>query len=733
MKLWINLLVLGSGLALASCSTKSDSMDESTAANAENQVLTVSNIGFESQGSDAVLTIATNQEPKYNVFKLTDPERVVIDMIDARLGSDIPETIAGQGAVGEIKVQSLEDSLSALVRVEIILASGMNYVASVDGNSLSVRLIGMGSPEPSSTEPEPMAAAPEVAPAPEALPVPVPEVAPEMPVAEAPTEVPAPAPMPEAETAMKMETPAEVPPMPAPEVPAAPPAPMVETPAPAPMAEAAPVPVPVPVPVPMADEGEKVIEDRAKPEMPAPREIAKAPSKIASQEIPTSGLTEGTSLLTELDTKVYTGRRVSLEFQNADVQDVIRLIADVSKLNIIVADDVKGTLTLKLIDVPWDQALDIILTTLSLDKVQHGNVLRVAPAEKLKKERETALANDKAAKQLEPLRLKLINVNYAKGDEMSARIKNLLSDRGTVDVDTRTNTLIVKDIKEHISRIENLIRVLDTQTPQVRIESRIVQANDSFSRNIGIQWGPTLNMTSATGDATDWKFPYTVQGGGVATGDTALTLSQWAVDAATGSTGSSLGFRLGSVRDVFNLDLRLSYAEVESMARVISRPSISVLDNRTARIIQGSKIPFLTSGSDGANVSFQEAGIEISVTPQITNDGSVILKINTKSNEPGGGDVGGNRIINIREANTEMLVKSGRTAVLGGVFKTNETSSEVGVPGLKDIPLLGWLFKGRDKGRTREELLIFVTPYILTDVRTAQSSPASDSALEIEQ
>jgi type IV pilus assembly protein PilQ len=720
------LAILSLAVGLAACSQKSDSAVESSA---DSVAMTeVTSIQIESMNSESLVAIVASGEPRYNVFKLTEPERVVVDLIDARLQADMPESIEGQGSVSEIRVQAIEDSLSSLVRIEVVLNGAANYLAAVEGDRLMIRLMAVspiaddlvGEATPEESMPAPMVEVPmaEVPPA-------IPEVTPEI--------------VPEAATEMKTELPATSTPEPVVEAPSSPPVVVAPVPVPvpvpmaseekteeAPLAEAPVAEVPA-MPVPMADQ-----PLRDTPQMPEARDLSQSPPVIETQDIPTSGLTEGTSLLTELDTKVYTGRRVSLEFQNADVQDILRLIADISKLNIITSEEVKGALTLKLIDVPWDQALDIILTTLSLDKVQHGNIIRVAPAEMLKKERETALANDKAAKQLEPLQLKLININYAKGDEMSSRIKNLLSERGTVDVDPRTNTLIVKDIREHVSRIENLVRVLDTQTPQVRIESRIVQANDNFSRNIGIQWGPTLNLNSDNARARDTNFPSDIFLRGVpdSIASASPTVSGWAVDSTPGNV-SNLGFRLGSVSDIFDLDLRLSYAELENMARIVSRPSISVLDNRTARIIQGSKIPFLSSGSDGTNVSFQEAGIEVSVTPQVTNDGAVMMKISTKSNEPGSDDVGGNRIINIREADTEMLVKSGRTAVLGGVFKTTETRTESGVPGLKDIPVLGWLFKGRGKSQQRDELLIFVTPYIVTDMREALTAPASESTLEV--
>ncbi|MBN8554239.1 MAG: type IV pilus secretin PilQ [Deltaproteobacteria bacterium] len=698
----LNILILVLTTAIFSQSCLKQSAKAPTAADATSAGIVVSSVDVIDDATESRIVIGSSHEPKYNVFKLNDPERVVIDIIDGKMGEGLPTSIAGSGVIKEVKVQAMEDSLSALVRLEVYLDSATNYLAGLEDKGLVVRLLKPS--EPAKETETPVAEAP----------------APLEPMAAVPI------PMPEAKPEAQVEAKAE---LPAAELPAVPEA------APAPMAEVAPIPVPVPLPMAPAPAKEKDSEGVTKK-----TEVA---SKPMSQDIPSSGLSEG-GILNDLDSKVYTGKRVSLEFQDAEVQDVIRLVAEVSKLNIITGDDVKGKLTLKLVDVPWDQALDIILSTLGLDKVQHGNILRVAPAEKLKKEREIALANDKAAKQLEPLKTKLFNVNYATAEEMAARLKNMLSERGTVDTDSRTNTIIVKDIKENLSRAENLMKALDTQTPQVRIESRIVQANDQFSRSIGIQWGPVLKLNDLNGKSRGVQFPRTIDIGGSSsataanlsnisgafTPPSAPTLSGFAVDALPGSTGSDLGIRLGSVNDIFNLDLHLSYAETEQLARIVSRPSISVLDNRSARIIQGTKIPFLSSSQNGSNVSFQEAGIEISVTPHITSDGSVILKVSTKSNEPGGQPVGGNPSILIREANTEMLVKSGRTAVLGGVFKTSDTRGESGVPGLKDIPILGYLFKGKSSSQTREETLIFITPYIVSDARPALTTPPGTGDLE---
>lgn len=693
MKRILGLTVLG--VFLASCSAKAPKVELSTPAE-ESGLTSIESMSLEVALDMTRLVVLATQPLRYNSFKLENPERIVVDVIGASLASSFPGTLPGQGElVSGVEISSFQDEASNLVRMEISLLKPSSYLIAAESNGLVLRIFPAASSDGLGV------------------------------IAK---EEGAPALLIEDEVSEEGLTNAE-------DVSGFDPMSEVEVPMPEDVAlaeiEAEAIPAPAPEPEPQV---ETEVEEKVELELTMTEEVL--PTPILSQEIMSSELTEGTSLLSGLGNKVYSGNRVSLEFQDANIQDVLRLIAEVSKLNLILSDEVKGQVTLKLIDVPWDQALDILLTSRGLDKVQQGNILRVAPIESLKKEREMALANDKAAKQLEPLRLKLFNVNYATSEEMATRIKNLLSERGSVDMDTRTNTLIVEDISENLSRVDNLIKVLDSQTPQVRIESRIVQANDNFTRSLGIQWGPTLRLDDVNQQQLGWQFPRTINIGtqpGAGVGFSApapSALSEFAVDALTGSSSSSIGFRLGSISDIFNLDLRLSYAENEQMARIVSRPSVTVLDNKTARIIQGTKIPFLSTSSEGSNVQFQEAGIEISVTPQVTNDGAVILKVSTKSNEPASESVGGNPIITIREADTEMLIKSGRTAVLGGVFKTTETEGRIGVPGLKDVPVLGWLFRGQSRSKSREEMLIFITPYVLTDVREPSSAPLSSSRLE---
>ncbi len=679
---------------LTSCSAKLADYETVAGFDRELGVASVESMSLEVALDMTRLVVLSNQALRYNSFKLESPERIIVDVVGAQLASGFPREIRGQGnLVSGVQISSFENEASNLVRIEVSLLKASSYLVASEANGLIIRIFPAASDDGLGSLPM----------------VDIDFLPPEQEISL--EGLPSLSPSPSARTrdaASEVLTVDEE----------------------ARASSVASEPESLLATMPPID-----VEDRFDSRMIVTEEEIPAP--IVSQEIITSEFTLGASLLSGLGSKVYSGNRVSLEFQDANIQDVLRLIAEVSKLNLILSDDVKGQVTLKLIDVPWDQALDILLTSRGLDKVQQGNILRVAPIESLKKEREMALANDKAAKQLEPLRLKLFNVNYATSGEMSARIKNLLSERGSVDMDSRTNTLIVEDIAENLSRIENLVRVLDSQTPQVRIESRIVQANDNFTRSLGIQWGPSLRLDDVNQQQLGWQFPRTINigtqpGSGVGfTAPAPSALSEFAVDAlASGSGASSIGFRLGSISDVFNLDLRLSYAENQQMARIVSRPSVTVLDNKTARIIQGTRIPFLSSSSEGTNVQFQEAGIEISVTPQVTNDGAVILKVSTRSNEPASETVGGNPIISIREADTEMLIKSGRTAVLGGVFKTRETEGRNGVPVLMDVPVLGWLFRGQARSNSREEMLIFITPYVLTDVREATSAPLSSSRIE---
>ncbi len=417
----------------------------------------------------------------------------------------------------------------------------------------------------------------------------------------------------------------------------------------------------------------------------------------------------------------YVGRRVSFEFKDIDVHNLLRIIAEVSKKNIIVADNVSGKVTIRLRNVPWDQALDLILKSKGLDKEEMGNILRIAPAKDMEEERRIAAERAKTAHALEPLKVRLIPVNYATAADVSGKVKDLLSDRGTMSVDARTNVIIVKDTVDALARAEGLVRRLDTQTPQVLIEGRIVEANTNFAREFGIQWGGNINLGPTTGNPTGLSFPSVVRVAGGSTSDGNSGTSDtpnFAVNmpAATGTgTGGALGFIFGSAGGAVALNLRLSAMESTGQIKTISAPKITTLDNHSATIGQGVSIPYqASSGAAGVSTSFVEAKLELKVTPHVTSDGSVLLQINATNNQPNQGfAVGGQPAISKKEATTQVLVKDGDTTVIGGIYTRSTSLNEAAVPVFSKIPILGWLFKKHAESDTRTELLIFITPRIV--------------------
>ncbi|MHB1845273.1 MAG: type IV pilus secretin PilQ [Deltaproteobacteria bacterium] len=464
----------------------------------------------------------------------------------------------------------------------------------------------------------------------------------------------------------------------------------------------------------------------APPPTPAAQaQAALAPSQVRVEE--SSGQAAGFATaasaaanLTPLRPR-YTGRRISMEFKDIDIQNLLRLFAEISHRNIVVSDDVKGKVTIALRNVPWDQAFDLILKTHGLGKEEVGNIIRVAPEAVLEKEQKEALDAQKAQQQLAPLKVRLIPVNYALASDVADKIKDVLSDRGVVTVDQRTNVLIVKDVVENLAKAEGMVRNLDTQTPQVLIESRIVEAATTFSREIGIQWGGNGGFSPATANSTGLVFPSyaTVAGaaGDAPNAGTALN-PNFAVNlpAAIGpGSGGGLGFIFGSAGGAFNLNLRLSALENNGLVKTVSAPKVATLDNQEATISQGLSIPFAQVSAAGVQTAFIEARLELKVTPHVTADGSILMKINATNNQPNSGITGANGqpSISRKEAKTQMLVKDGDTTVIGGIY-TRQTGMSVNeLPFLGKIPILGWLFKHRADSDNRTELLIFITPRIL--------------------
>jgi type IV pilus assembly protein PilQ len=438
------------------------------------------------------------------------------------------------------------------------------------------------------------------------------------------------------------------------------------------------------------------------------------------------------------DKPVYTGERLTLNFQEIETRAVLQLLADASGQNIVVSDSVSGNVTLRLQNVPWDQALDIVLRTKGLDKRRQDNVIIVAPQEELAAREKADLAAKKDIQELAPLRAEYLQVNYAKAAEMAALIKtqsgSLLSARGSVAVDERTNTLLLQDTADRLGDIRRLVATLDIPVRQVLIESRIVVVTDDFNRELGARVGlTTVNAngngvvtTSGTAAATDSitssaatnsaanagnPFPVTIPAGGNAP-------ERYNVNLPVANPAGS--FALGILGNNFLVDLELSAAQAETKAAVISSPRVITANQKEATIEQGTEIPYQQSASSGATtISFKKAVLSLKVTPQITPDNRIILDLDVRNDSIGTITVlsGGVNVpsIDTKEIATQVLVNDGQTVVLGGILQTTSRDSSTKVPYLGDIPVLGNLFKTSTKTDDKDELLIFVTPKIVRE------------------
>lgn len=405
----------------------------------------------------------------------------------------------------------------------------------------------------------------------------------------------------------------------------------------------------------------------------------------------------------------YTGDRISLSFQDVDVRALLQIIADVADVNMVVSDKVQGTIALRLEDVPWDQALDIILDSRGLGMQREGNVITIAPLADIAARREAQQKAQEATEQLAPLRSEIIQINYARASDFAALLKSgnvsLLSERGQVAVDERTNTLLISETASKLQEIRRLIDRLDIPVRQVLIESRIVVANREFARDIGVS-------TSAQDQA--------VIGDGIVGGDKDVT-SGFTVNLPVANAAGSISTSI--IGSSFNLDLALSALESEQRGEIISSPRVITANGKEARIDQGVEIPYLEAASSGAaTVQFKEAVLSLTVTPQVTPDERVVMDLlvtqdtqGQSVNVQGGGQVPS---INTRSLATQVLVDDGETVVLGGIYEQENRDTLDQVPVLSDIPLVGALFRTTGKQRDKRELLLFVTPKILKEGMT---------------
>jgi len=632
--------------------------------------------------------------PDHKSFQLTKPSRLVVDLPRLSNASSKRDIDVGSKLLKDIRIGQHPDKLRLVFTFpETRIPS---FQLAKEGESLTLLL----------------ARSPEEVPAKEIAPVAPPAKPVE--VAEA---------IPKAEAAPKAEVVAKAEPAPKPEV-----EPKVEA-------------------VPKAEVVPKA-EEEPKPEVapkaePKPPEVA-APAPVEKPDIPEKKIPpEVKPVAAKVVRPVvtpYTGAKISLDFKDADIHNIFRLIAEVSNLNIITSEDVKGKITIRLVNVPWDQALDVILLTKNLIKIEEGNVLRITTIENVKKEREdkqkeeeSLLKTRETKLKLEEPERKILKVNYADASELQKLLleqkelgKGFLSAQGSVKADKRTNTLIIQDIRDRLEAIEQLIKELDSPTPQVLIEARVVQAQTTFVRSLGIQWGGSYNQTATsnwfwglTGNnptaAAGWSFSPSATGTStplIMPSNFVVNFPATTTNTPVGGFGISFGKLTGSL---VNLDLRLQMGETDGQTKVIARPKLATLDNKEAYIKQGESIPYETTSQAGTQVQWQDAVLELKVSPHVTPDGSILMKVGIKRDARGDFRSPINQVPSIakREASTEVLVKDGETLVIGGIYESSNSETEQGIPWLMKIPILGWLFKRQELMNIKNELLIFITPTII--------------------
>jgi type IV pilus assembly protein PilQ len=441
------------------------------------------------------------------------------------------------------------------------------------------------------------------------------------------------------------------------------------------------------------------------------------------------------------ETKEYEGQRLTLNFQDIETRAVLQLLAETSGKNIVVSDTVQGNVTLRLRNVPWDQALDIVMTTKGLDMRQNGNVIMVAPAEEIAARETADLEAKLAIAELEPVYSEFLQVNYAKAADLSSLISgagggSMLSERGSIAVDDRTNTLLIQDTAERLQDIRRMVRTLDIPIKQVLIESRIVVVNDDFSRDIGMRLGLTgfqdnsdnLIVTSGSGSGTDTMINSALDNLADPANGTVYPIeiptlnNRYNVNVPIADAAGR--FALAILGDDYLVDLELTALEAEGRGEIVSTPRVITANQKEASIKQGVEIPYQQSASSGATtIQFKEAVLELTVTPQITPDNNIIMDLTVSKDNVGeiistGGLGGTVPSIDTRSVETQVLVKNGQTVVLGGIYETERRETISKVPVLGDIPFVGAAFRSKQRTNNKAELLIFVTPRILEEGST---------------
>ena len=453
---------------------------------------------------------------------------------------------------------------------------------------------------------------------------------------------------------------------------------------------------------------------------PGPAPAAAPTAAVLAQPQQPSGTPaadQGQAQIVRQSGREYNGHPITLDFQQADLRLVLRAFNEISGLNIVIDPTVQGSVDVALRDVPWDQALDIILRANKLGYILDGTIVRIAPLTVLADEeaQRRKLADEQAlAGQLQVLTKTL---SYARAEELQTLLtRSALSQRGTVQIDPRTNTLIITDLSDRLQTASQLIETLDKAQPQVEIEARIVQTNRNFARELGVQWGFNGRVDPALGNTTNLAFPNSgtlsgrvgpVQGPGS---------TPTAVNLPVGSATSGVGISLGSVNGAFNLDMALTALEQSGNGRILSTPRVSTLNNVEAQVMQGVQIPLQTIANNTVTVTFKDAALLLTVTPQITAADTVIMRIQLENATPDFSRAAGPAAIppiDTQRAITTLLVNDGQTTVIGGIYTSNQQNLTNKTPGLGEIPLLKWLFRRDRVSDESRELLIFITPRII--------------------
>lgn len=410
----------------------------------------------------------------------------------------------------------------------------------------------------------------------------------------------------------------------------------------------------------------------------------------------------------------FVGRRISLDFQQADISNVLRLIAEVSGFNIVVGEGVKNKVTMKLANVPWDQALDMLLKMNALGMIRQGNIVWVDTLQNIAKQQdEEARAKDSRSKA-EPIVTRVFYIRNINAQEVQTSLRQNLSPRGTMTISQASNALIISDTETKLEVFRQLLDGVDLEVPQVQIEARIVQADTTYTRSLGVQWGiQNVNQLGGAGGTSAFKTG--------TTGSFGAQVSDFLINLPANPGLPSVpgaGFSIGKT-DGAMLDVRLSAGELLGLTKVIAAPKITTLDKRDAKIAQGESIPFQTTSLQGTQTTFVDANLELNVTPQITSRDpkeigkQILMKVRATRNAVGARSNPAGPSIDRREATTQVLVRDGETMVIGGVFVDSQSNNVAGIPYLSRVPVLGWLFKNKTENVSKQELLIFLTPTIV--------------------